>query len=77
MSAYEIVIAIMALFAVLGGLDRIIGNKFGLGKEFENGILAMGSLALSMIGMIVISPWLADLVRPGLDFVADKLHFLL
>ena len=42
MSAHEILIAVMAGFAVLGALDRIIGNKFGLGKEFEEGILAMG-----------------------------------
>jgi len=64
MSAYEIVIVIMALFAVLGGLDRIIGNKFGLGKEFENGILAMGSLAMAMVGIICLAPVLAGLLKP-------------
>ena len=64
MSAYEIVIAIMALFAVLGGLDRIIGNKFGLGKEFENGILAMGSLAMAMVGIICLAPVLAGVLKP-------------
>ena len=31
MSVHEILIAIMAVFAVLGALDRIFGNKFGLG----------------------------------------------
>ena len=64
MSAYEIVIVIRALFAVLGGLDRIIGNKFGLGKEFENGILAMGSLAMAMVGIICLAPVLAGLLKP-------------
>ena len=43
MSAHEILIAVMALFALAGALDRILGNRFGLGKEFEEGILAMGS----------------------------------
>ena len=52
MSFHEIVIAIMAGFAVLGGIDRIFGNRWGLGKEFEEGILAMGSLALAMVGLI-------------------------
>ena len=52
MSAHEILIAVMAVFAVLGGLDRILGNRFGLGEKFEEGILAMGSLALAMIGVI-------------------------
>ncbi len=64
MSAHEILIAIMAGFAVLGALDRIIGNKFGIGQEFENGILAMGSLALAMIGIIALAPVLAALLRP-------------
>jgi len=64
MSAHEILIAIMAVFAVLGALDRIFGNRFGLGKEFEDGILAMGSLAMAMLGIIALSPVLASLLRP-------------
>ncbi len=64
MSAHEIVIAVMAVFAVLGAVDRIIGNKFGIGQEFENGILAMGSLAVAMLGIIALAPVLASLLRP-------------
>ena len=61
---HEILIAVMAVFAVLGALDRIFGNRFGLGKEFEEGILAMGSLAIAMIGVITLSPVLAALLKP-------------
>ena len=64
MSAHEMLIAVMAVFAVLGALDRIFGNRFGLGQEFENGILAMGSMGLAMIGIIALSPVLASLLRP-------------
>ena len=64
MSAHEILIAVMAVFAVLGGLDRILGNRFGLGEKFEEGILAMGSLALAMIGVITLAPVLAALLKP-------------
>ena len=64
MSAHEILIWVMGAFAVLGALDRIFGNKFGLGKEFEEGILAMGSLALAMVGIISLAPVLANLLRP-------------
>lgn len=64
MSAHEVIIWIMAVFAVLGALDRIIGNKFGLGKEFEEGILAMGSLAIAMIGIITLAPVLASVLKP-------------
>lgn len=54
----------MAVFAVLGALDRIIGNRFGIGKEFEDGILAMGSLAMAMIGVITLAPVLAAVLKP-------------
>jgi len=64
MSAHEIIIWIMAVFAVLGALDRIFGNRFGIGKEFEEGILAMGSLAIAMIGVITLAPVLAAVLKP-------------
>ena len=64
MSFHEIIIWIMAGFAVLGGLDRILGNRLGLGKEFEEGILAMGSLALAMVGIVSLAPVLAKLLKP-------------
>ena len=60
----EILLLIMAVFAVVGALDRILGNRLGLGKEFEEGILAMGSLALVMVGIIALAPVLATLLRP-------------
>ena len=64
MAVYDIIIWVMAVFAALGAIDRIIGNRFGLGEKFEEGILAMGSLALSMIGIIVLAPVLASILRP-------------
>ena len=64
MSAHEILIVIMALFAALGAIDRIIGNRFGLGKPFEEGILAMGALALAMLGIISLAPVLAKVLNP-------------
>ena len=64
MAAYKIIIWIMAVFAVLGAIDRIIGNRFGLGRSFEEGILAMGSLALAMVGIIALAPVLANLLKP-------------
>ena len=64
MSVHEIIIWVMAAFALLGAVDRILGNRIGLGKEFEDGILAMGSLAVAMIGIITLAPVLANLLRP-------------
>ena len=64
MGVYEVIIWIMAAFAILGGLDRILGNRFGLGSHFEEGLLAMGSLALAMVGIIALAPVLADVLSP-------------
>lgn len=54
----------MAVFAILGALDRILGGRLGLGQEFENGVMTFGSLALSMLGIICLAPVLANLLRP-------------
>ncbi len=64
MSGHEILIWIFAGFAVLGAADRIAGNRFGLGEKFEEGILAMGSLAMAMVGIITLAPVLAKLLEP-------------
>lgn len=64
MTVNDVILYLMTAFMVLGALDRIFGNKFGLGQEFENGIMAIGSLALSMLGIICLAPVLADLLRP-------------
>ena len=55
---------IMAIFAAIGAIDRIFGNRLGLGKPFEEGILAMGTLALAMLGIICLAPVLAKLLNP-------------
>ena len=73
MSAHEILIWIMAGFAVLGAADRILGNRWGLGQEFENGILAMGSLALAMVGIVSLAPVLANLLKPVIVPIYDFL----
>ena len=64
MSFHEILIAVMAGFALLGAVDRIFGNRWGLGREFEEGILAMGPLALAMVGIVSLAPVLARLLKP-------------
>lgn len=64
MSADRLLIVLMAVFAVLGAADRIAGNRLGIGQEFESGILAMGSLALAMVGIVCLAPVLAAVLRP-------------
>ncbi len=64
LSFHEGLIAVMAGFAVLGALDRVFGNRWGLGTEFEGGISAMGSLALAMVGIVCLAPVLAAVLKP-------------
>ncbi|MDU4890286.1 MAG: ethanolamine utilization protein EutH [Clostridium sp.] len=64
MGINEIIVYIMVIFMVLGALDKCIGNRFGLGEKFEEGFMAMGSLALAMVGVISLAPVLASLLKP-------------
>ena len=64
MSGHEVLIGVMAGFAVLGAVDRVMGNRFGIGEKFEEGILSMGSLAMAMLGVICLAPVLAAVLKP-------------
>ena len=70
------IMLVMAVGAALGGLDRLAGNRFGLGKKFEEGFMLLGPTALSMAGILCLTPvlsgWLGAVVAPlyralGLD----------
>lgn len=64
---------VMAAGAVLGGVDRLRGNKWGFGDKFETGFMLLGSMALSMAGMICLAPvlaeWLGRAVVPVYRFI--------
>lgn len=64
MSFDEVIVMIMALGILIGALDRILGNKFGLGEKFEEGFHAMGPIALGMVGIVSLSPVIAKLLGP-------------
>ncbi len=65
---------IILIFSVLGAIDKIFGNRFGLGKEFEKAFMLLGTMALCMIGMIVISPFIAQVMRPVSEVFSNVLH---
>lgn len=64
MEINEIIIYGMVIFMILGAIDKCIGYKFGLGHQFDEGIMAMGSLTLAMVGIISLSPVLAKVLSP-------------
>lgn len=73
MDVNEIIVWILMICMVLGGLDRAIGNKFGLGEKFEEGFMALGPLALAMVGVISLAPVLEKLLSP---IISPVYHFL-
>ena len=72
MNINDVIVFILTAFMALGALDKVFGNKFGLGAKFEEGFMAMGSLALAMLGMISLAPvaakWLGPIVVPFYKF---------
>ncbi len=79
------VLWIMAIFAVLGIIERIIKHWApnvhlplidGFGQEMENGFMAMGPLSLAMVGIIAMAPllakWLVPAVGPVFTMLGSK-----
>lgn len=60
----QAIIYIIILFSILGAIDTLLGNKFGIGKKFQEGIEAMGGLALTMLGIYCLSPVIAEGLIP-------------
>ena len=70
----NVISIVVLVFSVLGAIDRILGNKFGLGKEFERGFGLFGVMSLSMIGMIVLAPALGIWLKPVFETVYEIFH---
>ena len=55
------------IFSMLGAVDYIIGNKIGMGKEFQRAFAMFGPMALTMLGMLVIVPAIGVWLTPVLE----------
>jgi ethanolamine transporter len=64
----------MIVFSIIGGVDKLLNNKFGLGVKFEEGFKAMGGLTLSIIGIYSLSPLIAVALVPVLNPLAKILN---
>lgn len=60
----QVITGATVFFLVLGGIDYLLGNRFGLGAEFEKGISASGRLLLAMTGFLVLAPVIAKVLSP-------------
>ncbi|CAI3674287.1 ethanolamine utilization protein EutH [Clostridium neonatale] len=69
----SILLYIVSIFFVIGAIDYIEDNRFKLGSSFEAGIKSMGSLALSMIGILSLTPFLLDQISNVLITISNKI----
>ena len=70
----SIVLYIITLFFILGAIDYLLGNKFSIGEEFENGIKTMGPLAISMVGILSITPLLSSIIEIVISPIAKNFN---
>lgn len=64
LSVSSVVMSILAVFMLVGLVDKLRGNKYGYGERFDAGFHAMGDLALAVVGIIAISPVLLRVLAP-------------
>lgn len=65
---------VFAVFVIIALIDRIFGEKLGLSKELEKGVMLFGTLFLSMVGMIIIAPFISWCLEPlvgGMEGILD------
>lgn len=65
MNAITIVVLI---FALLGAIDKIFGDKLGLGKEFQRGFELFTPMIFSMVGMLVLAPAVGVWLTPFFEW---------
>lgn len=58
----KVVLLVIGISFVISGLDYINKNKLGLGEKFKEGMLSMGPIAISMIGIYSFSPLIGKIV---------------
>ncbi len=64
LSVSSVVMTILAVFMLIGLVDKLRGNKRGYGERFDAGFHAMGDLALAIVGIIAVSPVLLRVLSP-------------
>ena len=63
-SLNQIIIDVMVIFMIIGGIDRIFGNRLKLGPQFVEGFQSFAPLALGMVGFYCLAPVLARWLSP-------------
>ncbi|MBR3768072.1 MAG: ethanolamine utilization protein EutH [Clostridia bacterium] len=71
----EIFTYVMIGIAIIAGIDRITGNKIGIGAELEKAVMMMAPLALSMAGILILAPSISHLLQGVAGYFPEFLDF--
>lgn len=58
---------VILIFSVIGAADWLLGNKLGIGREFEKAFSLFGAMALSMLGMLIVAPAIGVWLTPAFE----------
>jgi len=70
----NVLTVLILIFFLLGALDKLLGNRFGLGPEFEKGFALFAPMALSMLGMLVVAPAFGVWLTPVFEGFYEIFH---
>ncbi len=70
----NILTIVILVFSMLGIVDKLLGNKLGLGAEFERGFKLFAPMVFSMLGMLVIAPAIGAWLTPFFDWFYTVFH---
>ena len=74
LSVDRVLMLFMAIFALIGAIDQICGNRHGYGAAFTEGLCMMGSLAQTVAAVFAAAPLLARLLTPVFTPFLHKFH---
>ena len=63
MDINRIIMAVFAVGALIGGIDFLIGNKWGFGEKFEEAVKLMPPTVFNMVGILCLAPSIAVVLR--------------
>lgn len=69
----NLLLYIVVFFFIIGAIDYFEGNRLGIGASFQDGIKTMGPLAISMVGILTLTPLLSAILEKNLSPLAARL----
>lgn len=58
------IMIVMMFFCVVGGVDKIRGNKYGYGEKFDEAFATLKPLTLALVGIFTLVPILQLILEP-------------